>query len=331
MKVLVTGATGFLGRQLVEQLVARGDDVTGLVWPAAACPSLQGRPVRLLVGDIRDLDAVTKAVQGQDVVFHCAGKVDDWGPRDEYYMVNVEGTRMMLEASRAAGVKHFIHISSLVVVGLPKKNPIDETAPYTNNPANFYMETKLVSEKMVLEYGTIHGLAVTIIRPGILWGPGDTTMLPRMERLAKSRLLVPIGGGGNILCLTHVANLVDALLLAAQSEKAHGQVYHITDTESVSCGQYFRALACAIGFRQPPISIPYPVVYAAAFFLELGAAALRAAGIAVPPLLTRYGIALWSATMIAPPTKAQQQLGYRQHVFFKEGMKNLAAEYAHKK
>lgn len=327
MKILVTGAAGFLGQNLAAKLAQRGDEVTAMVWPPGSGAGLQELPLRILTGSILDPEAVARAVAGQDAVYHIAGKVDDWGPRDEYYAVNVQGTRALLGASLAAGIKHFLHISSLVVLGIPEKNPLDETTAYTGTFQNPYMETKLLSEIEVREFGAARGFPVTIIRPGIIWGPGDTTMLPRMERLAKLRLLVPVGRGDALLCLTHVANLTEALVLMALNEKAYGQIYHITDAEAVSSKRYFKELSRVIGIRQPPVCVPQPLACFAADVFEIAARLLGLLGKQCAPLLTRYGISVWSASMVAPPAKAEQQLGYRQQVFFREGMHELAGWY----
>ena len=328
MRVLVTGAGGFLGRHLVSRLVAQGDSVTALVWPAGAGEAFRDLPVKILEGNICSKESVGRAMQGQEIVFHCAGKVDDWGPRQQYYEVNVEGTRNLLEAGRAAGVRHFIHISSLVVLGIPEHNPVDESMPYTGVLANPYLETKMLSEKLVRDFNASTGLPATIIRPGILWGPGDTTIFPRMARLAKLRMLLTVGRGDNILCITYVPNLVDALLLAARVERPDCQIYHIADAEHISSKQYFQELAAAIGVRQPPLSIPFGLAYASAYCSETFARLMQALGIRYQPLLTCYGLYLWSTTMIAPPAKARELLGYEQKVGFKEGMKNLAGWYA---
>jgi nucleoside-diphosphate-sugar epimerase len=326
MKVLVTGATGFLGKHLVQKLVARGDEVCALVWPPSTRSTLQNLSVTMLEGDIQNANLVMQAVKGNDVVFHCAGKVDDWGPRNEFYRVNVDGTRNMLEACRVAGVKHFIHISSLAVLGIPETAPVDETMPYTTKPFHPYMETKLLSEKLVLEYHNKHKLPVTIIRPGILWGPGDTSIFPRLERLASKGLMIfKMGTGNNVLCLSYVPNLVDALLLAADVENPDCQIYHIADEERITSGAYFAALTKAISAKQPTIPTPFFVLYIVASLFELGAKLLR---LSQSPLLTRYGLYLWSCTFIVNLSKAKKQLGYQQQVFFKEGMKQLTEWYA---
>jgi nucleoside-diphosphate-sugar epimerase len=326
MKVLVTGATGFLGKHLVQRLVARGDEVCALVWPPGTRSALQDLSVTMLEGDIQDTAVLKQAAQGKDVVFHCAGKVDDWGPRHEFYKVNVVGTQNMLEASRAAGVKHFIHISSLVVLGIPETMPADETMPYTTKFYNHYMETKLLAEKSVIEYHHKHKLPVTIIRPGILWGPGDTSIFPRLERLAlKGLLIFKLGTGNNVLCLSYVPNLVDALLLAADVKNPECQVYHITDEEKITSGAYFSAVTKAIGVQQPIIPTPLFILDIVASLFELGAKLLQ---LSRPPLLTRYGLYLWSCTFITTIAKAKKQLGYQQRVFFKEGIQQLAEWYA---
>ncbi len=329
MKVLVTGASGFLGKHLVQKLAARGDEVRALVWPPGTRSTLQNLPVTMLEGDIQNANLVMQAAKGNDVVFHCAGKVDDWGSRNEFYRVNVDGTRNMLEASRVAGVKHFIHISSLVVLGVPETAPVDETMPYTTKPFNPYMETKLVSEKLVLEYHNEYKLPVTIIRPGILWGPGDTSIFPRLERLASTGLMIfKIGTGNNVLCLSYVPNLVDALLLAADVENPDCQIYHITDEEKITSGDYFSALTKTIGAKQPTIPTPFFSLYIAASLFELGAKLLRSSR---SPLLTRYGLYLWGCTFIVNLSKAKKQLGYQQRVFFNEGMQQLADWYDKKR
>jgi len=328
MKALVTGASGFLGKHLVQRLAARGDEVCALVWPRSTCPVLENLPVTIFACDIRDAASVAHAAKGTDTVFHCAGKVDDWGPREEFYRINVEGTRNVLEASRAAGVKHFIHISSLSVLGFPGTAPADETMPCTTRPFNPYMETKLAAEKIVLEYHHRHKLPVTIIRPGILWGPEDTSIFSRIERLAsKGMMIFKIGAGNNVLCLSYIQNLVDALLLAADVTCPDCQIYHIADEESITSGDYFAALTKAIGVRPPVIPVPFCVLYIAASVFELWARPLRSSR---SPLLTRYGLYLWSLTVMVNLSKAKKQLGYQQRVSFKEGMDQLAAWYAKK-
>lgn len=153
-----------------------------------------------------------------------------------------------------------------------------------------------------------------------------TSLFPRLERLASKGLMIfKIGSGDNVLCLSYVPNLVDALLLAADVKKPDGQIYHIADEEKITSGAYFAALTQAIGAKKPAVPIPFSVLYIVAFLFELGATLLR---LSQPPLLTRYGLYLWNCTFIVDMSKAKKQLGYQQRVFFKEGMNQLAEWYA---
>jgi len=324
MKALVTGASGFLGSALVRALAERGDAVTVLVRPTSRCAAFAGYPVARITGDVLDRDCLLRAARGNDMVFHCAGRVADWGPRQEFYRVNVEGTRNLLAASRGAGIQHVIHISSLVVLGVPRSMPVNETAPYAARALHPYIETKILAEKRVLDYYNKHRLPITIIRPGIIWGPGDTTILPRLEQLARKKLLAFIGRGNNVLCLSYIGNLVTALLQAAAVAQPDGQVYSIADSEQITSRAFFTALASALELPLPARAVPFSILYAAAVLCELWARMVRPAQ---APLLTRLGLYLWGTHYIADTAKAQQKLGYRPQVPFSEGMQNLASWY----
>ena len=171
MKVLVTGASGFLGSTLVRALAARGDAVTALVRETSNCSAFAGCPAARVFGDVQDQDSLARATRGNDIVFHCAGRVADWGPRQEFYRVNVEGTGNLLEASRSAGIRHVIHISSLVVLGVPRSVPVNETAPYAARAFHPYIETKILAERLVLDYYTRYRLPITISPAGNYLGP----------------------------------------------------------------------------------------------------------------------------------------------------------------
>lgn len=324
MNVLVTGASGFLGSSLVRALAARGDAVTVLVRQTSNCSAFAGCPVARITGDVQDRDSLARSMQGNELVFHCAGRVADWGPREEFLRVNVEGTRNLLDASRSAGVRHFIHISSLVVLGVPHSTPVKETAPYAARAFHPYVETKILAEKLVLDCYNRYRLPITIIRPGIIWGPGDTTIFPRLELLARKKLLAFIGRGNNVLCLSYIENLVAALLQAAAVEQPDGQIYSIADTEQITSRTFFTALASALELPPPTRAIPFSLLYAAAVLCELWT---RLARPAQAPLLTRLGLYLWGTHYIADTSRARQKLGYRQQVSFREGIQNLASWY----
>lgn len=324
MKALVTGASGFLGSTLVRALAARGDAVTALVRQTSNCAALAGCSVARVIGDVQDRDSLARATQGNDIVFHCAGRVADWGPQQDFYRVNVEGTSNLLAASRRSGIRHVIHISSLVVLGVPRSMPVTETAPYAARPFHPYVATKILAEQLVLDCYTRDRLPVTILRPGIIWGPGDTTIFPRLEQLARKKMLAFIGRGNNVLCLSYIGNLVAALLQAAAVEKPDGQIYSIADAEQITSRAFFTALTLALELPPPKLAVPFSALYAAAVLCELWA---RLARPAQAPLLTRLGLYLWGTHYIADTSRAQQKLGYVPQVSFTEGMQNLASWY----
>ena len=324
MKVLVTGASGFLGSALVRALAARGDAVTVLVRQTSNCSAFAGCPVALVTGDVQDRDSLARATRGNDTVFHCAGRVADWGPRSEFYRVNVEGTRNLLDASCSAGIQHFIHVSSLVVLGVPRTMPVTETTPYATRYFHPYVETKILAEQLVLDCHARYRLPATIVRPGIIWGPGDTTIFPRIEQLARKGLMVILGRGDNILCLSYIGNLVAGLLRAAAIEQPDGQIYSIADEEHITSRAFFTALTAALDLPPPRLTVPFSALDAVARLCEVWARLVRSSQ---APLLTRLGLYLWGTHYIADITKARQKLGYRQQVSFKEGLQNLGAWY----
>jgi nucleoside-diphosphate-sugar epimerase len=324
MKVLVTGATGFLGSALARALAERGDEVSVLVRSTSNCAPLRGIPVQTITGDVQDRASLDRAVSGNDVVMHCAGKVEDWGKRQQFFQINVEGTRNLLEASCAAGIKHFIHTSSLTVLGIPRGTPIDETTPYTKDYFEPYTETKIISEQLVLDFHHKHRLPVTIIRPGVIWGPGDTTILPRLERFAKKGLIFNIGRGDNILCLSYISNLVDGFLLAADSGRGEGQIYHVIDDEKITSRTFFAELSATVGVKKPAASLPFSLMYGIAYCFEAIGKLLK---FSEPPLLTRLGLCLWGCDCNYDITRTRQQLGYKPRVSFNEGVKRVSQWY----
>ena len=168
--ILVTGATGFLGHNLIPLLVERGHRVRALVRPTSDHGFLRECGAEMAFGDTRDADSVAAAMSGCEAVIHAAGKFRFWGQYDEFAAVNVEGTRNVLEAARCAGVQRFIHISTIAVIGNPKPGTlITEHTPC--HPADAYQRSKLQGEKLALAYQAEHGLPVIVLRPGAFYGP----------------------------------------------------------------------------------------------------------------------------------------------------------------
>ena len=177
--ILVTGATGFLGHNLIPLLVGRGQRVRALVRPTSDLGFLRECGVELALGDTRDAESVNAAMTGCDAVIHAAGKFRFWGQYDEFVGVNVAGTRNVLEGARCANVQRFVHISTIAVVGSPRPGTlIAEDTPC--QPVDDYQRSKLEGEKLALAYHAGHGLPAIVLRPGAFYGPWGRYAFNRM-------------------------------------------------------------------------------------------------------------------------------------------------------
>jgi len=328
VNALVTGATGFLGSHLARALAGRGHRVRALVRSTSNLQRLDRHKIETVTGSLEDFESLRRAVRGQDIVFNNAGRVVEWGSRADFYRVNVDGTENLLNACLAAGIKRFVHTSSLTVLGIPLgTEPLSEVSPYTERHFEFYTETKIVSEKLVLDFCAREHIPAVIIRPGVIWGPEDTTIFPRLEKLARKGLIFNIGSGDNILCLSYISNVVDALLLAAETPDTGVQIYNITDDEKVTSRTFFYELACALGYRPPTCSVPYRILNAAARLCETYAKIFTPAS---PPFISRYGLALMGCNGRYDISKARTRLGYEPRVSFRQGVDNIARWYKKK-
>jgi nucleoside-diphosphate-sugar epimerase len=318
---LVSGATGFLGGHLLFKLREKGFRVCALARKTSDIDGLLLSGADVCEGDVLDPQSLRRAMAGQQMVFHTAGKVSDWGSRREFWQANVEGTANVIAACRDAGVKRLIHVSSLTVLGLPRSGArVDEQTPLAGSSRDFYTASKIAGERLVSEAHGSGALETVVIRPGVIWGPGDTTILPRLAALLRRGRLVFIGRGENQLGLSHVENLSQGIILAAQTPSAAGQVYHLTDGEEITARAAFCALADALGVGPPRIALPFPVISFLAALLEW-AARLRKA--AAPPALTRYGVRLVACDSRYDIGKARSELGYRPTLTFRQGISSL--------
>jgi nucleoside-diphosphate-sugar epimerase len=321
--VLVTGATGFFGLRLVETLRARGVRVRALARPAADARRLEALGVEVVRGDVTAPATLGPAADGVGVAVHAAGKVTDWGPRAEFFRVNAQGTANVVAACRAAGVARLVHLGSLTVLGLPRDGAlVDESTPVDPAPRDAYTASKLSAERVVRSAHAPGGLETVVVRCGVIWGPHEPTILPRIVALLRRGRMVYPGGGGNLLGMTYVDNLVAGVLLAASVPAAAGRLYHVTDGEDVTCRELLDALAAELGLAPPRRSVPFGVVYAAAWLLELVARAVRSA---TPPPITRYGARLVACDCRYDISRARRELGYEPVVPFAEGIARLGA------
>ena len=323
MKVLITGATGFIGSRLAETCKTRGFDVVALGQENNDVERGRNSNLRRIGVTVASLDlgsdaALGAQLSGVDVVFHLAAAQHEMNkPDSHFWAINVEGTRRLLEASVAAGVRRFVHGSTIGVYGVPKVAVIDENTPL--DPDNIYGVTKRAGEQLVLENGS--RLPVTVVRISETYGPGDRRLL-KLFRSIKSRKFFLIGGCENIHQPIYVDDLVDVLLLAGESPGAVGEVFVAPGAERLTTEQMCREIASALDTSLPPFRVPMFPMLTAAIVLEK---TLRPLGIQ-PPLHTRR-LDFFRKNLALSDAKLGTVLGFKPAVTFSRGARETARWY----
>jgi len=327
MIAILTGGTGFIGKNLVSSLIARSYKVRCLVRSTSRVEGLSSLGVELRCGDLSDLRTLKEITKGGEVVYHLAAVVSDWGSKEEFYRVNVEGTENLLKASVENGVKRFVFLSASSVLwsyNLWKINDldnVDESYPYPVSYKDLYNETKAEAEKMVSEYFNKTGLETVILRSSAVWGPGDTVILPRVVRAAKKGILTFVGKGDKWVSPCYVENLAEALILAGERENIAGNIYFINDGIKLDYRYFISLLLKTVGVDwSPGVSVPYSLAYGLASMIELGYKIVR---FKKPPTLTRFAVASLAGSRTYSIEKARSQLGYHPNVTLEEGLRHL--------
>jgi len=323
MKNLVTGATGLLGSHIVEQLVREGEKVRCLVRKTSNTSFLDTLNVEKVYGDITDPGSLIAAFKDIDIVCHCAAKVSDWGPWEEFERTNVHGTRNCVDAALQAGVKRFLYVSTEAVYGYHRlrENAIDETAPLADcfRRWDFYDQTKVLAEELVWRLAHSRGLGVSMIRPGWIYGPRDRFSLKRLIRFVQSPLVAVIDRGANLLNLVHAVDVANAAILAAREKVACNQVYNVNSEERITAKNFFDTLVSLVIKGKTMIrSIDYSIAYAIATIMEMES---RFRGTDAPPLLTRYAVVGLSCKNTFVVDKAKRELGWYPQIPFQEGIR----------
>jgi nucleoside-diphosphate-sugar epimerase len=323
MDIFVTGGSGYVGRNLIDALVARGDRVRALARSADAATAVAARGADAVSGDILDETAMVEEMRGCDAVVHCAALLS--GPRDEslYFRANVGGTDAVLRAAERAGVPRLVHVSTEAVLadGRPLRN-VDETHPYPRRHIRPYGITKAIAEQHVVAADSDR-LSTVVVRPRFVWGRDDTTLLPRFVAAAQSGRFAWFGGGRYRTSTTHVANTAAGIIAALERGRG-GQVYFVTDGEPVVFREFITAMLATQGVGAPPRSVPLAVVRATAALMSGWAALTRARD---EPMLTPAALALAGQEMTVSDAKARRELGYQPPVSVIEGLADLRARY----
>jgi 2-alkyl-3-oxoalkanoate reductase len=320
--VLVTGGGGFLGTAVTRQLRRRGVSVRSL--SRSRHPHLDELGVEQFQGDVADARAVASAVAGCGSVFHTAAKAGLWGPEHEYHRANVDGTRNVIDACRAAGVIRLIYTSSPSVVFNGSDLPgADESAPYSSRFEAAYPETKAIAEQLVLGANS-STLATVSIRPHLIWGPGDNNLLPRIIARARGGRLRRIGRTNALIDPVYIDNAAEGHVLAADrlapGSPVAGKAYFITQGETIPVWDMINALLNAAHMEPVRRSIARPLALAGAGVLE---AAYRISGRVDEPPMTRFLARQLSTTHWFRIDAARRDFGYEPRVSIADGLRRL--------
>ncbi len=325
---LVTGATGLLGSHIVEQLCRRNRPVKALVRRSSDVKWLKTMPVELVYGDVTDAASLDAALVGVDTVYHAAARVGDWGPWKEFQEITIDGTDNLIQASERAGIRRFLHISSISVYGYVdgEGKLFDESAPLGQHLYRwaYYTRTKVAAENLVWAAHKRGKVEFTVIRPSWLYGERDRATIGRLVSNLRGGRARLIGDGDNRLNVVHAGNVAEASILAAELPKASGEAYNCSNDGVLTQKQYFNGVAEAAGAQPVVRHVPYKVAYSVAFMLEC---VYRLLGLKNPPMITRYSVWLIGRRCFFDTGKARRDLGWKSTIDYDAGIPAAVDDY----
>jgi nucleoside-diphosphate-sugar epimerase len=325
MKALVTGGTGFLGRHLAERLLLEGDQVSVLARHEAGTEDLKAMGARVVEGDVRQWPSLRRALREVDCVYHAAALVAGAGRWSDFLEVNVLGTERVIQAALENGVRRLVHVSSIGVY--PERGPgatITEADGYDENPSRGgYTRSKIWADRIAAWYATERQAPVVVIRPGTIWGPGGKNN-PVRAGVRVGPLSLVFGDGSNVLPLTYVDNVVDALVLAARRDDVAGRAYNIVDDEKITQRVFLERLGGALGRDARTLYVPLPALRPVAAAADLAKAALRGGRRSPQGTYSRITRSVQSAHY--DTARAKAELGWKPRVDFEEALARLGKE-----
>lgn len=302
----VTGGSGFVGRALIPALVRRGHLVKALARSERAAAAVRALGAEPAAGDL-DTELPAEALAGCELVFHAAASLDPFPKLADAWRTNVDGTQRVLDAARAAGVRRLVHVSTeAVLLGGPPIRQADESWPLPSKPLGVYATTKGEAERRVLAANGGE-LATVIARPRLIWGKGDTTLLPKMIEAVQRGDFAWIGGGQHLTSTCHIDNCIEGLLCCAE-RGAPGEAYFFTDGEPIAFRAFVERLLETQGVRAPERSVPHWLAHA---FSVVSDAAYRWLRLRGAPALPHYAFHLLAGDeCTVSDAKARRELAY---------------------
>jgi len=313
--ILITGATGLVGRHFARCAADAGYKLQAMVRKGSDRSALAGIPVQFVDGDLADPQSLPAALADADVVVHSAAHVGDWGPAEKYRAINVVALEHMLNAVERRGrLRRWIHISSLGVYPYGHHHGTDETSPIELNHIDGYTQTKSEAELVIQRHIRDHGLKAVILRPGFIYGAGDRHAMARIVDKIKTGKMKIIGRGDRLLNNTAVENLCEAIILAIDTPGIDGEILNIRDERLVTREEFINTIADHLGSPHPR---HVPEIVARILVRPIERIA-RLRGRQTPPLLTRAQMKFMTQNLDFSIAKAKRMLGYQGRFDYSE-------------
>lgn len=322
--LLVTGATGLVGSHVAEQARQKGLNVRALVRRGTKTDLLKSWGVQIVEGDLDSGSDLSDVMKGVTVVVHCAAKVGDWGPTEDYRRVNVQGTQRLIEAALKSGtLRRWVHISSLGVYEGRDHHGTDETTQPSTSGIDGYTLTKVESEQLVCDFVRRSQLPAVILRPGFIYGPRDRTVLPRLMEKLKAGKFKYLGNTDKLMNNTYVGNLCEAIWLAVERDDVLGEVFNIHDPRSVSKKEFVETICETAGIPKPTGVVPLPIARGLAAVLET---VWKLTGRKEAPLVNSARIKFLGLNLDFSIQKAIHKLGYAPSKDFADAMRHTVRQ-----
>jgi nucleoside-diphosphate-sugar epimerase len=313
---LVTGATGFVGSHVLDALLDRGERVRALVRDSKKAQAIRDRGVEVVEGDLLDPSSLGAAVSGTGPIYHCAAAVGPERSTKEIIETNLMGVRRLCDEAVRSKAGRIVLLSSINVLGTRHLDPATEDLPCrrSHDPA---ADVKIDVEQVALDnirQGKIDGV---ILRPGFIYGPHDSHNLPSLADSIRAGRFAFIGSRHHIVPLVHVADVAQAMVLAAGAARASGRIYHIGDGARTTIGELVDLVATLQGCPAPRRVVPFWLAHFACVAFELRA---RLGPMLIKPPISRAGLRFVGTSRFVDISRARTELGYEPSIRYREGV-----------
>jgi nucleoside-diphosphate-sugar epimerase len=323
LRILLTGATGFVGRHLIIELITKYRDITVLARKTSDISSLRNSGIKIKYGELSDVSSLANAADNIDIIIHLAALMSDkdYLPYSDFYKTNVLGTRNLLSVS-SGRIKQFILVSTVGVFGATPRKGLDESAPY-GRVISKYERSKVEAEKYALDFCAKNKVNLTILRLGQLYGPGMKYGWPQVLRSIEGSRMFILGKGEKLLHLTNIQDAVNGILVVIDNEKSYGEIFNICAKDACEVKEVFFMMADKLDKPNPKF-IPLFPVYCLAAVMELFPRKIKPKAL---QYLDTHRLGFFRFNHVYKINKAQALLGYFPKISLEEGITELVSWY----